>query len=230
MFPRGNCSSSLPAKNRWQSSKNKVLGAPQQRRAQGSRIWVDVARTASFNAPYVRSSFGTPFCFHSRFALEKPLSNLHAQTCSQARNRNGALCFPEPSQRLLHTHGAAPGSRAGPERSVKALWHTHHQHCVLNPHPITGQTELPCLVINDPLLRFPRRKQASSHWKELVSNGTALTAHAIHRKRGFDHELPLRRLTLRSQLGKSSSASPSSPAVPWDRSGIGAHGPGAEQS
>lgn len=103
---------------------------------------------------------------------------------------------------------------------MKAPRHIHQQRCVLNPHPTPGQTELPCPVINDPLLRFPRRKRASSHWKELISNHTALTAPAIHGKRGFDHELPPRRLTLHSLLGNGSSASPSIPAVPWGRAGI----------
>lgn len=140
------CASSPQAKNRRQSSKNEVLGASLQRRPREEQ---DPGRCCKKRLDS-RSSFGTPFCFQERFALEKPLSNLHAQTCSQARNRHGALCFPEPSRCLLHTHGAAPGSRAGPERSVKAPRCIHQQRCVLNPHPTPGQTELPCPLINDP--------------------------------------------------------------------------------
>lgn len=71
--------SSAHAKNR----RGKVLGASLQAQGTGEgrsrcSLRVDVARAAQFS---VRSSgLGAPFCFHGRFALEKPLSELHART------------------------------------------------------------------------------------------------------------------------------------------------------
>lgn len=65
------------------AQRGKVLGASLQAQGTGEgrsrcSLRVDVARAAQFNAR--SSGLGAPFCFHGRFALEKPLSGLHAPT------------------------------------------------------------------------------------------------------------------------------------------------------
>lgn len=123
---------------------------------------------------------------------------------SWSRNRNDALWFPEQSPLPIASLACAPAEqrRAGLPSWPRALGETSMANPpsarVLKPYPIPEQTALPCLVINDPLLRFPRKKQASFQGKELISNDTALTVPAIHCERGFDHELPLWRMTLHS--------------------------------
>lgn len=86
-------------------------------------------------------------CMHKRVA--RPEAGMVPWAC---QSHPSACCTPTEQH------------QAGPEWPGKAPWHIHHQ---LNPHGSPAHTELPCPAINDPLLRFPRRKPASSHWKEL---------------------------------------------------------------